>query len=64
MDDADTELAVIPKDLPGVNELQFVDDDLAAIFRGKAWMMGTPTMIQLSRDLRALTEELREARLE
>jgi hypothetical protein len=42
------------------DELQFVDADIREAFEGKAYLTGTPTMAQLSREIRALTFAMKE----
>jgi hypothetical protein len=42
------------------DELQFVDADIREAFEGKSYLTGTPTMVQLSRDIRALTFAMKE----
>lgn len=43
-------------DLP--DELQFVDEDIKKAFEGTNYIIGTPTNVQLSRNIKKLTEVL------
>lgn len=40
------------------DELQFVDEDIRKAFEGTNYIIGTPTNVQLSRDIKKLTEVL------
>ena len=37
------------------DELKFVDEDIRKEFEGKNYLMGTPTNVQLSRDIKKLS---------
>lgn len=50
------ELRTWEPDLP--DELQFVDEDIRKAFEGTNYIIGTPTNVQLSRDIKKLTEVL------
>ena len=50
------ELRTWQPDLP--DELQFVDEDIRKAFEGTNYIIGTPTNVQLSRDIKKLTEVL------
>ena len=49
-------LKTLQPDLP--DELQFVDEDIRKAFEGTNYIIGTPTNVQLSRDIKKLTEVL------
>lgn len=40
------------------NELDFVDSDIKQAFEGKAYFVGTPTNVQLNRNLKLLIEKI------
>jgi hypothetical protein len=42
------------------NELDFVDDDIRKAFEGTNYFVGTPTNIQLSRNLKMLSENIQK----
>ena len=37
-----------------VDELEFVDKDLAELFKGKSYNAGTPTLLQILRELKLI----------
>jgi len=39
-------------------ELQFVDDDIRKAFEGTSYLIGTPTNVQLARNIKELSEKL------
>lgn len=41
-----------------IDELKFVDADIADEFRGKAYFVGTPTLTQLVRNINKMNEQL------
>lgn len=45
---------------PYANELEFVDKDIKDEFEGKQYIIGTPTNLQLARDIRKLIEVLKK----
>jgi len=53
---ADIEIHDVVIDQP--NELRFVDDDIAKEFKGKNYLVGTPTMVQLARNLKELSRNM------
>ena len=42
------------------DELPFVDADIQAAFKGKVYYIGTPSMVQLAREVRLLREQLQK----
>lgn len=44
---------------PWPDELKFVDEDIKNEFEGKTYYFGTPINLQLSRDIRNCTEQMK-----
>ena len=51
--DIEIDLSKITKTEP--DELQFVDEDIAEAFKDKCFFTGTPTNLQLARNIKELT---------
>lgn len=50
-------IKITPIALP--NELQFVDEDIRIAFEGTSYIIGTPTNVQLARNLRESVKDKR-----
>ena len=52
------EIKTVNIELP--NELDFVDEDIRKAFEGTNYFVGTPTNVQLSRNLKILSEKIQK----
>jgi hypothetical protein len=43
-----------------IDELKFVDDDIKKEFDGKIYHVGTPSIVQLSRDIKELIKTIKD----
>lgn len=50
-------MEIIITDLP--DELKFVDEDIRKTFEGTQYIIGTPTNVQLSRNIQKLIDKLK-----
>lgn len=48
---------------PFEEELKLVDDDIAAVYSGRVYYIGTPILAQMSRELKLLRLELERQRV-
>lgn len=42
------------------NELDFVDEDIKEAFKGKSYFVGTPSNLQLARNVKILSDVMQE----
>lgn len=52
------EIKKVNTELP--NELDFVDEDIRKAFEGTSYFVGTPTNVQLARNLKMLSEKIQK----
>lgn len=61
MDSPETPDATLPK-VP--DELSLCDDDIKAAFKGVSYLVGTPTMAQLTKEIKLLRKAITEPPLQ
>lgn len=64
MEDKADKITIFVDNYKQADEIKFVDKDIADEFRNTNYLIGTPSIVQLSRDIKELIKAIRSLKTE